>query len=365
MNWLVLNKSSKTPEIHINGFIGQYSKVNYGDFKTALQQLKDDGVTKCKVYVNSGGGDMIEGLALYDAAAECEIEFDVQVIGMAASMGSLLMYIGVEKPDISKNARVMFHKPQAGAYGEADTLRNRADLCDSLETQIKAILVTNTGQSKEVVDSWFVAGKEKWFTAKEAVALGICKAVVKSADDDKEIEVEDSLSEEELYSKVYNQITNIKTQKMKYPEAVKLTLGLPSNSTDEQVDAHLAKLKADAEKAKGLEAEIQNQAKTRAKALVDNAIAQKKVTESDRAELEAQAEANYAFVENMLNKITAPNLPAGQTKVEGASKQDAGREKWTLGEWAKNDIAGLEKMKHDNKEQYLALCKAAGVSVLY
>ena len=89
------------------------------------------------------------------------------------------------------------------------------------------------------------------------------------------------------------------------------------------------------------------------------------MTESDRAELEAQAEANYAFVENMLNKITAPNLPAGQTKVEGASKQDAGREKWTLGEWAKNDIAGLEKMKHDNKEQYLALCKAAGVSVLY
>lgn len=365
MEWLVLNSTKEVPEITISGYIGSECKVNYGDFQNALNQLKLLGYTKAKLIINSGGGDMIEGLAMYDAAKESAIEFDVQVIGMAASMGSLLMFIGKELPTISANARVMFHKARAWANGEAVELRQRADLCDALEKSVQDILVAKTKKTRAEILAWFEPNKETWMNATQAVANGVAREIVTTGTPSIELPTPDeSEGEEQVWNKVYNQINHKQILNMKYSIETKTQFGLPANATDAEVETAIAALHAKAKTADDLQTQIKSQNRNRAEALISNAITAKKLTEADRKEWTDNAEANYAFVENTLSKINAPALPANQVQV-GAEKGTAteDRSKWTLSDYAKNDYAGLEKMKVENKADYIKLCNAAGVTV--
>lgn len=275
MKWLIVNTATATPELIMSGYIHPDTKVNYGDFKAAIDQLKSLGITKAKLIVNSGGGDMVEGLAIYDAARESGIDFDVQVVGMAASMASILIFLGSQKPTISQHARIMIHKPQSWAGGESATLRDRAEQMDKLEQTIKDILVQRTGQTAEVVDSWFVAGKEMWFDASESLKNGLVREIVSTGDAAKDVPMpQDNTSEEAVWNKVYNKfsITNTTTA-MKYSKEFKAQFGIDESATDEQVDAHLQKINNRAKQADALEAAQKEQAKARAKTLVSNAIA--------------------------------------------------------------------------------------------
>jgi hypothetical protein len=201
-------------------------------------------------------------------------------------------------------------------------------------------------------------------TADEAVEYGVCASIVPSGTEATELpEPNEPLNEEQFYNMVYNKISNKNNFEMKYSNDAKIQFGLPTSSTDADVDAHIANLNAKAAKADTLEAQMTANNKSRAKALIDKAINDKKLTEADRETYQAKAESDYDFVSNMLSKMKSPALPAdGITPgQEGADTTD--RSKWSLTDWAKNDYEGLEKMKLENREKYATLCKAAGVPI--
>lgn len=366
MKWLVLNTATPIPEIILSGYIDADCKVNYGDFKAAVDTLKANGVTKCKLIINSGGGDMIEGLAIYDAARESGIDFDIQIVGMAASMASILIYMGTEKPAISRHARIMLHRPKSYAFGESDALVDRATQMDNLENTVKGILVTRTGKTQAEVDVWFVPGKETWFSAEEALANGLVREIVADASAAPALpEPEESMDEQSMWNKVYNQIDNKNNFNMKYTVDFKNRIGLKEDATDAEVEAKLTQIQNRAAKADELEASQKADLKAKAKKLIDNAITNGVATEAERAELEAQAEANYDFVEKMLNKANKPVLPlngiTNAVVTEGAADEND-RSKWNLDQWAKNDFEGLTKLQIENKEEYTKVCKRSGVT---
>jgi ATP-dependent Clp protease, protease subunit len=364
MKWLVVNTATDIPEITLSGYIHPDAKINYADFNTVINNLKQAGFTKAKLKINTGGGDMIEGLALYDAAIESGIEFDVQIVGMAASMGTNLMLIGNGLPSISKHGRVMFHKPQSVAFGESSSLRARADLADSLEKQVKAVLKEKTGKSDDVINAWFQDGKEFWMTASEAIANGVCRGYAEIEGEPDVLPVPDgAMSEQEIYNRVYNQISITKTTDMAYTKELKAKFGLAETATDAEVDAAMDAVQAQAKKAGTLEAQIADGAKNRATALVENAVKDGKITAAEKDSYIQQAIANPTFVENVFNKIPKPELPGNginNNVVGGGQPED--RSKWTLQEWAKNDYNGLEAMKVTNRVAYVQLCKAAGIT---
>ena len=115
------------------------------DVKEFLDQLEN--VSKINVHINSGGGSVFGGIAIYNMLKRFDAEITVYVEGLAASIASVIAMAG-DKIIIPANAQMMIHKPSSCAWGNADEMRKEADILDGCQ---KAILTTYMEHAKEGV----------------------------------------------------------------------------------------------------------------------------------------------------------------------------------------------------------------------
>lgn len=115
------------------------------DVQDFLDQL--DGVSKINVHINSGGGSVFGGIAIYNILKRHKAEIIVYVEGLAASIASVIAMAG-DKIIIPANAQMMIHKPSCIAWGDADEMRKQADILDGCQ---KVILNTYMQHTKEGV----------------------------------------------------------------------------------------------------------------------------------------------------------------------------------------------------------------------
>ncbi|MBO5094940.1 MAG: Clp protease ClpP [Lachnospiraceae bacterium] len=115
------------------------------DVQDFLDQL--DGVSKINVHINSGGGSVFGGIAIYNILKRHNAEITVYVEGLAASIASVIAMAG-DKIIIPANAQMMIHKPSSIAWGNADDMRKEADILDGCQ---KVILNTYMQHAKEGV----------------------------------------------------------------------------------------------------------------------------------------------------------------------------------------------------------------------
>lgn len=117
------------------------------DVQDFLDQL--DGISKINVHINSGGGSVFGGIAIYNILKRYNAEITVYVEGIAASIASVIAMAG-DKIIIPKNAQMMIHKPSSIAWGNADDMRKEADILDGCQ---KVILNTYMQHTKEGITS--------------------------------------------------------------------------------------------------------------------------------------------------------------------------------------------------------------------
>lgn len=115
------------------------------DVQDFLDQL--DGVSKINVHINSGGGSVFGGIAIYNILKRHDAEITVYVEGLAASIASVIAMAG-DKIIIPANAQMMIHKPSSIAWGDAEEMRKEADVLDGCQ---KVILNTYMQHAKEGV----------------------------------------------------------------------------------------------------------------------------------------------------------------------------------------------------------------------
>lgn len=115
------------------------------DVKDFLDQLEN--VSKINVHINSGGGSVFGGIAIYNMLKRFDAEITVYVEGLAASIASVIAMAG-DKIIIPTNAQMMIHKPSSIAWGNADEMRKEADILDGCQ---KVILNTYMQHAKEGV----------------------------------------------------------------------------------------------------------------------------------------------------------------------------------------------------------------------
>lgn len=115
------------------------------DVQDFLDQL--DGVSKINVHINSGGGSVFGGIAIYNILKRYDAEITVYVEGLAASIASVIAMAG-DRIIIPANAQMMIHKPSTVAWGNADEMRKQADVLDGCQ---KVILNTYMQHAKEGV----------------------------------------------------------------------------------------------------------------------------------------------------------------------------------------------------------------------
>lgn len=134
------------------------------DVKTFLDQLEN--VSKINVHINSGGGSVFGGIAIYNMLKRFDAEITVYVEGLAASIASVIAMAG-DKIIIPANAQMMIHKPSSAAWGNADEMRKEADVLDGCQKVILSTYMQHVkeGVTEETINDLINA--ETWKTGTE------------------------------------------------------------------------------------------------------------------------------------------------------------------------------------------------------
>lgn len=161
-------------DIHIYDEIG-YWGITAKTFVSDLKAISD--ATSINLHINSPGGDVFDGIAIYNALKGLGIPITAYVDGLAASMASVIAMVG--NPVIMPaNAMMMIHKPWGASSGDANAMRDYADLLDKVESVLIPAYVEKTGKTPEAVAA--MLEDETWLTGTECVAHGFADQVTES-----------------------------------------------------------------------------------------------------------------------------------------------------------------------------------------
>jgi ATP-dependent Clp protease protease subunit len=131
------------------------------------------------LYINSPGGSVTAGMAIYDTMNYIKCDVSTVCMGMAASMGAFLLSGGAKgKRFALPNAEVMIHQPSGGAKGQATDIRIVADNILKIKKRLNDILAANTGQPYEVIER--DTERDNYMTADEAKAYGLIDDILYS-----------------------------------------------------------------------------------------------------------------------------------------------------------------------------------------
>ena len=129
------------------------------------------------LYINSPGGSVTAGMAIYDTMQYIKCDVSTICMGLAASMGAFLLAGGAKGKRMAlPNAEIMIHQPSGGAQGQATDIKIVADHILKTKKKLNEILAANTGQPLEVIAA--DTERDNYMSAEEAVAYGLIDSIV-------------------------------------------------------------------------------------------------------------------------------------------------------------------------------------------
>lgn len=168
-------------EIYIYGNIGDRwdeDGVIASEMVRDIAALEADEIT---LRINSYGGSVTDGLAIYNALKRHPAPVNVQVDGVAISCASYIAMAG-DTVTMAKNAQMMIHAPWSYAWGNAVDLREQADILDRYSKSMASAYADKSGKTYEQALSILTDGKDHWFSADEAVVEGFADVVGEEVD---------------------------------------------------------------------------------------------------------------------------------------------------------------------------------------
>ena len=165
-------------DIYIYDQIGDYWGNSYSP-KDLLEDIKAESFNNINLYINSPGGDVFDGVAIYNilqrVKSDKNIKIDVHVDGMAASIASIIAMVG-DNIYMPANSMLMIHNPWTYAAGNAIELRKTAEELDKICDSMKTIYLKRFNQTDEKLTE--LLDSETWLSADEALEYGLCDEVL-------------------------------------------------------------------------------------------------------------------------------------------------------------------------------------------
>lgn len=160
-------------------FLGE--EVNDVSASLVVAQLlfleSEDPGKDIHLYINSPGGSVTAGMAIYDTMQYIKCDVSTICLGMAASMGAFLLAGGAKGKRMAlPNSTIMIHQPSGGAQGQATEIQIVADHIAKTKKTLNEILAANTGQPLEVVER--DTDRDNYMSAEEAKAYGLIDSVI-------------------------------------------------------------------------------------------------------------------------------------------------------------------------------------------
>jgi ATP-dependent Clp protease protease subunit len=172
--WYDIAKDSEETQITIYDEIGGMG-VSISDFSVEFNDIKDS--SNIRLLLNSPGGDVIDGTAIYNVLSTVKDKLTVEVIGLAGSIASIIALAGHETI-MDEGSYYMIHNPSMISLGNANDLRKDADLLDKVKNQIISIYQTKTKLDINKLSEMMNA--ETWMTADEALQYGFIDSINKA-----------------------------------------------------------------------------------------------------------------------------------------------------------------------------------------
>lgn len=180
-----ITRDGSVAKIYIYGDIEKYeymdSDVTSYSFKEELQECS--GADRLEVHINSYGGVVSEGLAIYNLLKNVKSKVIVKIDGFACSIASVIAMAGGEI-HMPRTALMMIHKPWTYASGNADDLRKQAQDLDSVLSPSVEAYMSKINISRDKLIELLTA--ETWLTADEALAMGFCSHITETEDNTKQ-----------------------------------------------------------------------------------------------------------------------------------------------------------------------------------
>ena len=162
-------------------FLGEeVNDVTAGLVVSQLLFLESEDPDKdINLYINSPGGSVTAGMAIYDTMQYVKCDVSTMCMGMAASMGAFLLSGGTKGKRLAlPNAEIMIHQPSGGAQGQATEIEIAAEHIHRTQKKLNTIISENTGQPYETIVK--DTERDNWLTAQEALEYGLIDKVMEN-----------------------------------------------------------------------------------------------------------------------------------------------------------------------------------------
>lgn len=161
--------------IMLYGEVGEGRSVDSNRVVSELFALSDQGC-KIEVRINSQGGDVFSGMAIYNALRQSKEDITIYIDGVAASIAGIIALCG--KPlYMSPYAKLMLHNVSGGTYGNAKELRQMADQMEVLQSNLATMIAGRLGMEADNVAKEYFDGQDHWITANEALDMKLVDGI--------------------------------------------------------------------------------------------------------------------------------------------------------------------------------------------
>lgn len=161
--------------IMLYGEVGEGRSVDSNRVVSELFALSDQGC-KIEVRINSQGGDVFSGMAIYNALRQSKEDITIYIDGVAASIAGIIALCG--KPlYMSPYAKLMLHNVSGGTYGNAKELRQMADQMEVLQSNLATMIAGRLGMEADNVAKKYFDGQDHWITANEALDMKLVDGI--------------------------------------------------------------------------------------------------------------------------------------------------------------------------------------------
>lgn len=292
--------------ILLYGDVGDGQRVDSGRVVAELISLQTM-YDKIDVRINSCGGDVFSGIAIYTALRNSKADITIYIDGVAASIAGVIALCG--KPlYMSPYAKLMLHSVSGGAWGNASDLRDMATQMDSLQGDLAAMIAGRCGMKQEDVLSKYFDEKDHWLSAREALEMKLIDGIYEMAE-----EPVPTQSPEELYTyfnnRLHKQPINI-NKDMALLESVKQIPSFANMADEDAVLAHIRDLENKAVKVEALEKtvdtykqKLQEVEDKEVTAFIDKAIAEKRITDAQKESFTALMKSDRENTEKLINSM--------------------------------------------------------------
>ena len=366
-NFRIVNRDQggKAAEVYMYGVIGAGLDIDTNVLVNEIEQMRRQGIRDFKFFVNSEGGEVVQGCALFNYLDRTDIDVEWVIDGLAASMMAMLITNPRHKVSAARYAKLMYHRVQGSVYGNSAEVRSMAEMIDKFEQSLIEMMACRMNEPVDQVrQEFFTDGLDHWMTAEEAQKRGLVDNIIEGRNIAEP--AADIRSAKTVFDFFNKQLLNIiKPNNMDRAKIASLLNKQEKDiETDEALESAVKavvdenvslrdELKAERTKSAGLEQQLKTMNEAKVKQLVDAAIAAKKIGEDERETYTKLATNDFEMAEKILGKMKGVEPIAGQLKT--AVVNEAERD-WTFDDYHRK--GKLENLMKENPQRYAELFKA-------